>query len=769
MLLISTLLILLLAVPLATVSGRIPKALRSWVLALPALAAFVIILGPLGSQVLSGNQPSVSLEWVPQLDLQLALALNGVGWMLALLVTGIGALIMAYASGYMDKYPHAHRLYAYLYLFMLAMVGLAFADHLLIFFIFWELTSISSYLLIGFNHENESARRNALQALLVTGMGGMALLAGLILLSNVTETWLLSEIYSSGIDVTASGAYPAIFTLIALGAFTKSAQFPFHFWLPNAMSAPTPVSAYLHSATMVKAGIFLLAIMFPILGGTVAWTYTLSIAGSITLLLGGYFGLKQNDLKKILAGTTLSVLGLLTLLLGIGSEKALLAAIVFLIGHALYKATLFMVAGSIDHSTGTRESSILFGLKKAMPWSAAAATLAVASKMGLPPFLGFIGKEYTYKASIYGDDAWIVTSVLILGNAILIALAIKAGFIPFWKKKGDPSQFKTPHEVSWSMRIGPLLLASLSLVFGLAPATLSPLANAAVATMLQQGSNTPLHLWAGLNLPLLLSVITLALGIFLAITNHSIARMLNKITIKSGDQVYQMLLDNVLRFARWQTRLLQSGYLRNYLLIIIITAAVLITFKLWRYPSFELGDNVESFSWPVLLTSIAMFVGIALAAVSKNRLTALLSLSVVGFGVAFIFAAYSAPDLAITQVLVETLTMTLFAWVIYKLPQFRQFSSNRIIAFDAVLSALVGVLVTLLILKSKALQFAPSISETIAAWSYPEAHGSNVVNVILVDFRALDTLGEIIVLTIAAVGVWALVKNTSKATSKTDS
>lgn len=769
MLLPLILIILLLASPWALLANRLPKSIKGIGLALPAASAFVILVGPLASKLLSGQRPTFQFEWVPQLGLDFSLQLNGLGLLLALLVTGIGSLIMLYASGYMEGHPQAGRLFCYLYAFMLAMAGLASSNHLLLLFIFWELTSITSYLLIGFNHTEASARRNALQALLITGLGGMALLAGFILMANAAGTWHLTELLVTGDLIRNHAHYPAILSLIILGAFTKSAQFPFHFWLPNAMAAPTPVSAYLHSATMVKAGIFLLALMLPILGGTTGWTATLCISGSLTLLIGGLFGLQQTDLKKMLAGTTLAVLGLLTCLLGLGTEKAAFAALLFLLGHALYKATLFMVAGSIDHETGTRDSRILGSLRGLMPWTAGAAVLAAASKMGLPPLFGFIGKEYAYKASTYGEFAWIVTAILIVGNAMLFALAVKAGVFPFWKKGDVDALPKHPHEAPWSMRLGPVILATIGVVLGFAPFLLNSLINAAMEIMVPHGHAHKVKLWTGFNLPLLLSLITVMAGIAVILFHEKAMQIYAKIKIPTADRVYDRVLSSIIAFANWQTRTLQSGYLRNYLLIILGTTVLLSGYKLWGYGSFDVSTQFDNFSWPALIMVLIMFYAIWLAVTATQRLTALISLGVVGYGVALLFAVYSAPDLAITQILVETLTVALFAWVVYKLPNLRVFSTKGTLIFDAIVSTAIGALITVILLKSKTIQLAPSISKQLTEWSYPEANGANVVNVILVDFRALDTFGEITVLAIAAIGVWALLRKRGKNLSNSKS
>ena len=755
--LILALAILLLASVVLFWADYLPKFLKPVVLPLPALLAFGFLAASGMEFLNTGKVIEFTVPWVSYLNLDFALRLRGVGLLMGLLITGIGALILLYASSYMHGNPMANRLYAYLYGFMFSMTGLVLADHLLLLFIFWELTSITSYLLIGFNCASESARKNALQALLVTGLGGMALLAGFILLNLASGTWLLSEMVASAGAIQGHAMYPAIFVLVLLGAFTKSAQFPFQFWLPNAMAAPTPVSAYLHSATMVKAGVYLLAVMLPVLGGTVAWQITLCSIGGITLLVAGINGLQQSDLKLILAATTLAVLGLLVLLLGIGTEKAALAAMLFLMGHALYKATLFMVAGAIDHETGTRDVRILGGLSKAMPWTAGIAMLAACSKMGVPPFFGFIGKEYVYKASTAWAFNGLVTTVLIIGNALIFVLAFKVAFMPFWR----PSQGelpKKPHEAPIAMLLGPLLLSALGIVLGVFPTLSEPLISAAQDASLGYVADVHLELWHGINLPLILSVVTISLGALFIFVNKQAAAMLARIRLPSTEQIYYLLFDSTLKFAAWQTRLLQSGLLRNYLLITILATAFLVARKLLWFGGIELPsvNDSNSVSVQVWVVGILMFIAVFAVMVSNKRLTALIFLGVVGYGVAFLFAHFSAPDLAITQILVETLTVALFAWVVLRLPELNKKCSIRRRCFDAAVSFCCGLLITVLVLKSMAVDLAPSISTKFAEWSLKEAQGANVVNVILVDFRALDTWGEITVLAIAAIGVWSL-------------
>lgn len=755
MILACVLVILLLASVLAFWADRLPECLKPVALPLPAAIAFGALAVAGIDWIKGADVVELTLPWVPYLNLNFVLRLGGVGLLMSLLITGIGALILLYASSYMHGDPLANRLYAFLYAFMFAMTGMVLADHLLLLFIFWELTSITSYLLIGFNSSRESARNNALQALLVTGLGGMALLAGFILLNLASGTWLLSELVAGAGRIQGHALYPAILILVLLGAFTKSAQFPFQFWLPNAMAAPTPVSAYLHSATMVKAGVYLLAVMLPVLGGTVAWQMTLCCVGGITLLTAGLSGLQQTDLKRILAATTLAVLGLLVLLLGIGTEKAVLAAMLFLFGHALYKATLFMVAGSVDHEAGTRDVRVLGGLARAMPWTAATALLAACSKMGLPPFFGFIGKEYVYKASTSWAFGGLITAVLIVGNALIFALAFKVAFLPFWRSaRGELP--KKPHEAPVAMLLGPILLSALGVVLGVWPALSEPLISTAQDAALGYGAHAHVELWHGISLPLALSAVTVGLGIALIFLSDKAALLLSGTRALSTERLYHAVFNSTLKFAFWQTRLLQSGLLRNYLLITILATASLVASKLWRFGGIELPGISGSVGVQVWIVSILMFIAVFAAILSSNRLTALISLGVVGYGVAFLFAQFSAPDLAVTQILVETLTVALFSWVVLRLPELSSKGTFKRRCLDAAVSVCCGLLITVLVLKSIAVDLAPSISETLAEWSLKEAQGANVVNVILVDFRALDTWGEITVLSIAAIGVWSL-------------
>ncbi|HXG09205.1 MAG TPA: putative monovalent cation/H+ antiporter subunit A [Gemmataceae bacterium] len=729
-----------------------------WALALLPLALtvyFASFLGVIGS----GETLHVHRDWVPALGVNLSFTLDGLSLLFALLISGVGALVLVYAGGYLAGRPQLGRFYAFLLMFMASMLGLVLADNLLTLFVFWELTSLSSYLLIGFEHERAGARAAALQALLVTGGGGLALLAGLLLLGQAGGSLELSTLLGRGDQIGAHPLYVPALLLILAGAFTKSAQFPFHFWLPAAMEAPTPVSAYLHSATMVKAGVYLLARLSPALGSTDLWVGAVSFVGGITMLAGAWLALVQSDLKRILAYSTVSALGTLTLLLGLGRELAVHAAMAYLLGHALYKGALFLVAGALDHGTGTREVDRLGGLGRAMPVTALAAGVVALSMAGLPPLFGFIAKELSYEATLHAPAAGWVMTAAVVANVPLVAAALMAGFRPFLGK-ARPTP-RPAHEAPPSLWLGPLALAGLSVAFGLWPGWgADGLVSAASTSVLGQPSNAQLALWHGLTPALALSAVTLAGGIGV----YAGRGLLRKATswweraAQWGPTGwYELALNGLNGLALGQTRLLQSGYLRYYLMITVAA-----TVGLAGYALVGRGPLIVAVSWSDLRFYEAGLAALILLAVlaavlAKARLAAIAALGVVGYGVALIFVLFGAPDLAMTQFLVETLTVILFVLVFYHLPESRIVSGRAARWRDAALAAAAGALMTALVLVGTPENYPP-ISAYFAKHSVAEGHGRNVVNVILVDFRGLDTLGEITVLAVAGLGVYALLK-----------
>ncbi|MCA9996337.1 MAG: DUF2339 domain-containing protein [Anaerolineales bacterium] len=543
--------------------------------------------------VVAGGQPVlVNTPWVPQLGVNLNFFVDGLSLLMALIISGVGIFIFIYAGGYLQGDRRIGRFYVIILIFMAAMLGVVLADNLLLLFVFWELTSISSFLLIGFNHESEQSRRSAQQALLVTGSGGLLLLAGLVLLAEAGGSWQLSALLHEQTAVITSPLYLPALILILLGAFTKSAQFPFHFWLPNAMAAPTPVSAYLHSATMVKAGVYLLARLHPVLGGTGEWFYGLVVVGGITAVLGGYLSWWQTDLKRIMAYSTVSALGVLVLLLGIGSKIALEAAMLFLLVHSLYKGGLFMAAGAIDHETGTRDVRRLAGLARQMPFIFVGITLAALSMAGIPPLLGFIGKELIYEATLEPEIApwrWGLTATALLTNIFLVAAS---GIIVIKPFLGQPDeQTARPHHASGiSLWLGPLLLGLLSLGFGLFSTStvvskwlLQPAATAVYGHDLE----LKLGLWHGLTPMLLLSGVTIAAGAGVWWLHERWRRGATAVDAALAprlgpESLYDRGFDGLLALADRVTLRVQDGFLRHYLLWIMGTAVVLVGGTLLR-------------------------------------------------------------------------------------------------------------------------------------------------------------------------------------------
>lgn len=752
-------------VVLALIAPLLHSMLRDkagYLLALLPLGIFIYFLR-LYPVITGGEVIQTTLPWLSSLDISLSFLLDGLSYLFVLLISGMGTFIVLYASGYMKGHKFLGRFYLSLLLFMASMMGVVLSDNLITLFVFWELTSFTSYMLIGFNHENPKSRKSALQALLVTFGGGLALLAGVVLMGIAGGTMNISEILASGDLIRNHALYLPILILFLIGAFTKSAQFPFHFWLPNAMEAPTPVSAYLHSATMVKAGIYLLARISPALGGTDAWIYMVTIIGAVTMVSGSWMALRYTDLKQVLAYSTIMALGTLTMLLGMGYSLAFEAVVLFTLVHSLYKGALFMVAGTLDHETGTRDYLRLGGLGKYMPITAVGALLAAFSMSGLVPFVGFIAKELVYEAALNLETASaIMISLAVLANIAGVAAAGIAAIRPFYG-----AYIETPvkaEETSWPMWIGPLLLGVTSLVLGLFPAIIDDtLISSTVSAISGETVIFELSLWHGFNTVLFLSIFTLAAGILVYFYLEPIrqSRLLQGFTGLFGrlpEKGYNYAIQGVERGAGIQTRILQNGYLRYYLgaIIAVLVFIVGITYI-----------NKGIFYWPGDLSEVLLYEWVLVALIllatytalfAKTGMGAIASLAMSGFSITLLFVLYSAPDLALTQLLVETLTVILFALALMFLPRLKHEPVTSGIYRDVLISVSAGVLLTLLILGVLSFDLDPFISEYYAENSYLLAHGRNIVNVILVDYRAFDTLGEITVLSAAGLGIYALLK-----------
>lgn len=751
---------------------RLFKEYTGWLLALLPLGIFTWFLSWMPT-VADGQVVSQSRPWVEfggLFELNLSFYLDGLSLLFALMITGIGTLIVIYAGGYLKGHEYLGRFYTSLLLFMGSMLGVVVADNLITLFVFWELTSFTSFLLIGFGHEKEPSRRAALQALIVTGLGGLALLAGFILMAFTAGTFEMSEILTRGDMLRDSGMYLPMLLLVLAGAFTKSAQFPFHFWLPNAMQAPTPVSAYLHSATMVKAGVYLLARLNPALGSTPEWFYLLGGFGAITMVVSAWLALRYVDLKQVLAYTTVMALGALTMLIGMGHELAIKGAATFTLVHSLYKGSLFMVAGSVDHETGTREVDKLGGLRTVMPISAGAAVIAALSMAGIPPFLGFIGKEVVYEAAL--ETASLATAFTVLAVLANVAVVAAAGIVairPFFGQNVETP--KKAHEAPLSMWLGGVVLAALGLIFGVLPFLIdSSLINPAMAAMLGEPVDIYLSLWHGINVPLMLSAVTLLIGIGLYRYWDTIRQSLpmagfGRAFADVPDNSYDHAINGLLGVAGWQTRILQNGMLRYYILVIMATFVVATGATIYFQNALNWAPEFASVHFYEWILFAIVLASCLVAAMVRSRLAIIIAIGVIGYSLALVYIMYGAADLAKTQILVETMTVILVALVLIHLPPLTSVEKTASKARDAIIAITSGGVLTLMTLAAIHLPFDTFISEYYAEASYPLAHGRNIVNVILVDFRALDTMGEVVVIAVAGIAVYALVKMKSPLSS----
>jgi multicomponent K+:H+ antiporter subunit A len=748
---------------LPAVLARRSRGASAWVTAAITGAAFLMLL-QLAPRVFAGEVIESGWAWIPAVGLNASFRMDGLAFLFALLILGIGLLIILYARYYLSAQDPIGRFYGFLLLFMGSMLGIVLAGNLLLMLMFWELTSLSSFLLIGYWHHQRDARQGARMALTVTGAGGLALLAGVVLLGHIVGSFELSVILDAGEQVKNHPLYPATLALILLGAFTKSAQFPFHFWLPHAMAAPTPVSAYLHSATMVKAGVFLLARLFPVLAGTDLWFYLVGGTGLATLLFAAYVALFKHDIKGLLAYSTISHLGLITLLFGFGTPLAAVAGVFHIINHAIFKASLFMAAGIIDHETGTRDMRRINGLWRYMPYTGCLAMVAAASMAGVPLLNGFLSKEMffakTLEVNPFDDWNWMLPAAATLWGIFSVAYSVR--FIHDVFFNGEPVDLpRTPHEPPRWMKVPVEILVVLCLLVGVLPAlTVQPLLTVAAAGALHAPPpGFTLAIWHGFNLPLAMSMVALAIGA-LVYTQRRYLFALHDHVLPSIDakRLYDAVQRRLLATAHGATAILDNGSLQRYVALLLVTALALTTapFLESRGPW---GGAVGT-QTPDLMTVLGalMLMGAAVATtvLHRSRLLALVWLSVVGLIVSLVFARFSAPDLALTQLVVEVVSILLLLLALYFLPQCSplESSTGRRLR-DAALAILAGGGLAVL---TWAILTRPheSISDYFLAQSKPAGGGSNVVNVILVDFRGFDTLGEIAVLAIAALGIYAL-------------
>ncbi len=742
--------------------------------ALPALA-LALLFNP-ARRVFAGETLHSTLSWIPSLDLSLAFRLDGLALLFAILVLGIGLLVILYARYYLSAKEKAGRFYAYLLLFMGAMLGVVTSDNLLLLVVFWELTSLSSFLLIGFWGHQTGARKGARMAMTVTGMGGLALLAGVLLIGDVVGSFSLTEVLASGDLIRGSELYPLILCLVLLGAFTKSAQFPFHFWLPHAMAAPTPVSAYLHSATMVKAGVFLLARLYPALAGTDLWFDIVTLAGMATLLWGALVALFQHDLKGLLAYSTISHLGLITLLFGLNSQLAAVAAVFHIINHATFKASLFMAAGIIDHETGTRDMRRINGLWKYMPYTAVLAMVASAAMAGVPLLNGFLSKEMFFTETLQSEQLGTLSWLLPLGATLggIFSVAYSARFIHDVFFNGEPINLPKypPHEPPRYMKVPVEILVALCVAVGVFPAitVAGLLAVAASATLGGELPEYHLAIWHGFNVPLVMSFIALFGGIFVYSQRRRLFDRWTRLPEVDAKLVFEGRMQQLGRMASAITGWLQNGSLQSYVAWGVALVAVILLTQMWHLPALSLAAPMLPMDGVAILCTTMLVASALLTTIMhRHRVTSIMSLSVVGLMVSLLFVRFSAPDLALTQLSVEVVTMLLLMLAMYFLPVRTKVESSSVRVFRDVLLALItggGVAVLAFLVMTGE---TATISQFFMDNSKSGGGGTNVVNVILVDFRGFDTFGEITVLGIAAMGIYALLKDLNLASAKYDS
>lgn len=744
------------------------SAIWGWLAAIPPLLVTLWLVTQMQT-VSAGQFLTESYAWAPQVGLELTFRLDGLALFFGLIVAGIGSAVALYTAYYFEGEERQGFFYLLLFSFMASMLGLVLADNLLTLFVFWEGTSITSYLLIAFKYYDANAKEGGRRAFIVTGLGGLAMLAGIVLLGWNMGTYSISELVGMP-DLTSSPVFPAALVLILIGAFTKSAQFPFHFWLPGAMAAPTPASAYLHSATMVKAGVYLLARLHPGMSDSPIWFWSLFIFGGITMVLGAVSALRYYDLKALLANATLSQLGILVMLLAFHTKEAYVAVVVGTLAHALYKGPLFLVAGIVDHATGTRDMRRLANLLRAMPLVGVTALLAGLSMAGIPPTFGFVAKEYlleTYYHFLEHDDA------LIGGIALAAALVAGAFFVAYsftmlWevflrRKSTAETTAEVHHAPSFGFVLPPLLLTLVGTAIPFAfPLVDKALFVPAASSIAGEKLDFYVKLWHGISPVFLMSLGAIAAGTVIFFVRNPLRRLLRRTPRQlNGVYIFNLANDATYGLANWVTRRVQGGTMSTQASIIFLAAFAVVAYGAWigfGNATFTINRQAAPLL-PEAITALLAVIAAFTTLRARTRLGAIISLGVVGVTVTLFFIFYSAPDLALTQLLIEVLSLVLLVLVFFRvkpdaLPPMPRMRNLRTI----LISVAMGLVGFTLVVLSAAIQVDTTISDYFLYYGVPEGHGANIVNVILVDFRGYDTLGEITVLGIAAVGGFALLR-----------
>ncbi|MGG2942573.1 Na+/H+ antiporter subunit A [Bacillus safensis] len=732
-------------------------------------------------------------EWIPSLGMNFTVYVDGLSLLFALLITGIGSLVVLYSIFYLSKEKEQlGSFYTYLLMFMTAMLGVVLSDNMVVLYLFWELTSISSFLLIGYWYKRERSRYGATKSLLITVFGGLAMLGGFILIYLITDSFSIREAVNQLQLIMASPYFIPAMILILLGAFTKSAQFPFYIWLPDAMEAPTPVSSYLHSATMVKAGIYLVARFSPIFAISEVWFWTISIVGLVTLFWGSFHAVRQNDLKAILAYSTVSQLGMIMLMLGVGAAAihennpaffgaAVLAAIFHLINHATFKGSLFMAAGIIDHETGTRDIRKLGGLMTIMPITFTITLIGTFSMAGLPPFNGFLSKELFFTSMIRISDisftdvsTWgaIFPALAWLASVFTFIYSMMLLFKTFRGRLNIDQLEKKPHEAPIGMLIPPIILAALVVTFFFFPnilaySVIEPAIAAIIPEAIETGSrfSVKIEAWHGFQPELYMTIGVVVLGTIGYLTLSKWRPMYNIFKEKwSFNAIYDRSLIGLEKGSYRLTNSYMTGFLRDYLVYVFGFMIIVIGGVMFYQQAFSFQtDQAASIGTYEVILSLVMVAATIATVFASSRLTAIIALGVMGYTLSLFFVIFRAPDLALTQLIIETISVALFLLCFYHLPKLSlKQKTRRFKMTNFIISLGVGVVVTCLAFASTSQQSLDTISTYFIENSYKLAGGDNIVNVILVDFRGFDTLFEITVLAIAALGIYGLLKTQAK-------
>ncbi|CAI6305721.1 Na+/H+ antiporter subunit A [Bacillus subtilis] len=766
-----------------------------FVLILPVLL-FIYFL-PMIRMTQSGETLRSVLEWIPSLGINFTVYIDGLGLLFALLITGIGSLVTLYSIFYLSKEKEQlGPFYVYLLMFMGAMLGVVLVDNVMVLYMFWELTSLSSFLLIGYWYKREKSRYGAAKSLLITVSGGLCMLGGFILLYLITDSFSIREMVHQVQLIAGHELFIPAMILILLGAFTKSAQFPFYIWLPDAMEAPTPVSAYLHSATMVKAGIYLIARFSPIFAFSAQWFWIVSLVGLFTMVWGSFHAVKQTDLKSILAFSTVSQLGMIISMLGVSAAAlhyghteyytvAAMAAIFHLINHATFKGSLFMAVGIIDHETGTRDIRKLGGLMAIMPITFTISLIGTFSMAGLPPFNGFLSKEMFFTSmlrvthfDLFNVQTWGVLFPLFawIGSVFTFIYSMKLLFKTF-RGNYQPEQLEKPaHEAPVGMLVPPVILVALAVSLFFFPNILSysliePAMNSIYPTLLAGHEKFHVHIsqWHGVTTELLMTAGIVVIGTigYLSLNKwKGIYKLFpSKLTL---NRLYDKLLTLMEKGSYRITKQYMTGFLRDYLLYIFAGFIILIggAFAIKGGFSFKTEGMAKIGVYEIILTLVMISATVA-TVFARSRLTAIIALGVVGYTLALFFVIFRAPDLALTQLVIETISVALFLLCFYHLPKLRLKTKTRTFRMtNFIISLGVGVIVTLLGIASSSQRTKDSIASFFVKHSHDLGGGDNVVNVILVDFRGFDTMFEITVLTIAALGIYSMIKTKVKEEGK---